>query len=87
MTLLDSSNPKARKRHRCHGCLGFVEKGEVYQRDTFAYDGEVYSLCYCPTCYPKIDDLMKDPDVIESALNYELLHGWITEHEAQRGEL
>jgi len=84
VTLLSTTHPKSRKQHRCHGCSGVIQKGEVYQRDTFAYDGEVYSLCYCPTCYPKIEELLKDPDIHRTAYDYELFEGWITEHEAQR---
>ena len=81
MTLLSTTHPKARKLHRCHGCWGVIPKGETYQREAYAYQGEVYSLCYCPTCYPKIDDLLSDPGVQRQAADYELFAGWISEAE------
>jgi len=38
---IESKEVKARKEHRCDWCCGIIPIGEVYDRQTFVYDGDI----------------------------------------------
>lgn len=49
--LLRSRTVTARKPHRCMTCNATaIRRGEQYQRDTYAYDGQVYDWVQCADC-------------------------------------
>lgn len=43
METLSTSNPKARKDHKCSWCGQFIPKGEKYERGTCKFDGLIYT--------------------------------------------
>lgn len=47
---ISDSKPKARKRHRCIWCPGYIEKGEVHVVQTGKFDGDFQSNRYHPEC-------------------------------------
>jgi hypothetical protein len=44
------SRPKAKKRHRCSECRGWIEPGEVYWRVRGVWDGEPSTFAMCSDC-------------------------------------
>jgi len=44
------SKPRARQRHQCCECLGWIEPGENYQRITGVWDGQGSSYKTCRQC-------------------------------------
>lgn len=51
-TVLKSARPTARKPHWCDLCGTRIEPGEIYDRQTNAYDGRVYDWLTCLPCLP-----------------------------------
>lgn len=53
VTLLSSSEPKARKEYRCGECSRTIKVGETYQSDRYIFDGDfsVHRTCLqCMVC-------------------------------------
>lgn len=44
------SRPKAKKRHKCSECRGWIEPGEVYWRVRGVWDGEAQTFAMCSDC-------------------------------------
>lgn len=44
------SRPKAKKRHRCCECRGWIEPGETYWRVRGVWDGEAQTFSMCADC-------------------------------------
>lgn len=44
------SCPKAKKRHKCSECRGWIEPGEVYWRVRGVWDGEARTFAMCADC-------------------------------------
>ena len=44
------SKPKAKKRHKCSECRGWIEPGEVYWRVRGVWDGEPRTFFMCVDC-------------------------------------
>jgi len=44
------SKPKAKKRHKCCECRGWIEPGEVYWRVRGVWDGEAQTFSMCADC-------------------------------------
>lgn len=42
--------PKAKKRHRCDECRGWIEAGEIYTATRGVWDGEAMSFKTCAEC-------------------------------------
>lgn len=56
---INRTNPIARKQHRCDFCGGTIEKGEMYDRAVYTFDGSVYtwkSHLHCLNIASEIDD-------------------------------
>jgi hypothetical protein len=49
-TILKSSNPIARKEHKCHECYRIIQAGEKYLSETFLYDGKIDLHKTCADC-------------------------------------
>ena len=47
----DLAWPKARKEHRCGECARTILKGEVYNRWSGKFDGELFRYKTCAQCY------------------------------------
>ena len=54
---------RARKRHRCDACSGFIQIGDSYLDHFSTYDGDATSEKMCPPCQVARDEFKKD-------------HGW-----------
>lgn len=55
---MTESRPRARKRHRCCECRGWIEVGEVYDKVTGIWDcPETYRTC--PDCEQLRKDVMR----------------------------
>lgn len=50
MTLLRTKEVKCRKPFKCMSGFKQVSKGEVYLRDTVAWDGSIYDWKQCLAC-------------------------------------
>lgn len=44
------TRPKAKKRHKCSECRGWIEPGETYLAVRGIWDGEAHSFKQCPEC-------------------------------------
>lgn len=44
------SRPKAKKRHKCSECRGWIEPGEVYWRVRGIWDGDARTFAMCADC-------------------------------------
>lgn len=44
------SKPKAKKRHKCCECRGWIEPGETYWRVRGVWDGDARTFSMCPDC-------------------------------------
>lgn len=44
------SRPKAKKRHKCCECRGWIEAGETYWRVRGVWDGEPHTFAMCTDC-------------------------------------
>lgn len=44
------SRPKAKKRHKCCECRGWIEPGEVYWRVRGVWDGAPQTFAMCADC-------------------------------------
>lgn len=44
------SRPKAKKRHKCGECRGWIEPGETYWRVRGVWDGEAQTFLMCSDC-------------------------------------
>ena len=44
------TRPKAKKRHKCDECRGWIEPGEVYLAVRGVWEGEPQSFKHCPDC-------------------------------------
>jgi hypothetical protein len=52
---------KARKAHRCEGCLKTIHPGEKYVRHFSLYDGMVTSEKCCEKCMVAREEFAKEP--------------------------
>lgn len=41
---IGTTEPKARKQHRCYLCGRLIEKGEKHRKHVGTYDGDFYSM-------------------------------------------
>lgn len=51
--------PRARKRHRCLECHGFIETGETYQKSSGVWNGQGCSFTTCEQCHALRNDVRK----------------------------
>ncbi len=51
---------KARKRHVCLECRGFIEPGQKYTRNSGKFDGDIYDDKICNPCM-EIREAFQDP--------------------------
>ena len=49
-TMLRAATRTARKDHQCDWCLQTIEARTVYRCDSYAHDGEAYTLRMHPEC-------------------------------------
>ena len=43
-------HPKARKPHKCRECRRIIQRGEVYERFTGKFDGDLFCVKTCLQC-------------------------------------
>lgn len=50
--LLNRQRPRARKQHKCIECRQLIQPGEIYERDTTIFEGDisVYKTCLICVC-------------------------------------
>lgn len=63
-----STRPKARKRHRCCECWGWIEIGEVYNYLTGIWDGRASTYKTCLECTALREEIEARPGVEAIAL-------------------
>lgn len=79
--LLRSRTLTARKPHSCDTCGAIaVQPGQVYQRDTYAYDGRVYDWVVCAAC-AEITSRVLGWAFTEDGIGAEHYLEWAEEHE------
>jgi hypothetical protein len=71
-TLIDNRDVKARKRHRCAGCGGFIDSGKKYRKMVYIMDGSFYSEKMCRPCALDSDRFAK-----EHGFGYFYPTGWL----------
>lgn len=54
---LKSATPVSRGKVRCNCCGAVIDKGIVYQRDTFVFDDAIYDWSSCPPCDEMTEDV------------------------------
>ena len=54
---LKSSTPVSRGKVHCNGCGAVINKGVVYKRTTFVFDGAIYDWSSCPPCDEMTEDV------------------------------
>jgi hypothetical protein len=54
--------PKARKDHRCFGCLEVIPKGTVHHLDVCVDGGQIFSTRMCDACLEYLKDMDYGPD-------------------------
>lgn len=63
--ILKTTHPKAKKRHTCMYCGCNIEEGEVYERNTCVYDGQVYDWVSHTDCQAIAEELRMFDDCEE----------------------
>lgn len=58
-SVFNQTKPKARKRHRCCECRGWIEIGERYEYSWGIWDGNAQTYKTCLGCSSLRDDLGK----------------------------
>ena len=80
-------HPKARKEHVCDLCGSKILLGQIYERYSGKYDGNMFDLKYCLNCEKVIDafldenecDEYSDDDIYDwlaERFCYNCKHGW-----------
>ena len=76
-------HPKAKKEHICMYCGCTIEKGEVYERQTNVYDGQVYDWVCHTDCQKLAQELRMFDDCDEGLTEedfLEFVNDYIGEH-------
>lgn len=83
----DIKHSKARKEHVCDLCGSKIYPGQVYERYSGKYDGDLFDLKYCLDCEKIINtfldengyDEYSDDDIfdwLQEKFCYDCKHGW-----------
>ena len=72
--LITTRFPKARKDHRCFGCLEIIPKGTVHQVDVCVDCGVIFSTRMCDACLEYLNkiDFLPDESFCEGDLRERL---------------
>lgn len=77
------SKPKAKKRHKCCECRGWIEPGEVYRRVRGVWDGEARTFSMCADC----DSLLSWADDMECfCWSFENVHQDVADYVGESGD-
>ena len=79
-------HPKARKEHVCDLCNSKIPLGQVYERYSGKYDGDMFDLKYCLNC-EKIIDTFLDENEDDEYLDDDI-YDWLREkfcYDCKRG--
>lgn len=61
-SVFNQTNPRARKRHRCCECRGWIEIGERYEYSWGIWEGDANAYKTCDGCAKLRDELSKLSD-------------------------
>lgn len=67
--LIKSKRVKANKLHQCDTCKSNIYPGEMYERQTNLFDGEIYNWKNCDHCKNIVNKMFREH-------NYEFGVGW-----------
>lgn len=78
------TRPKAKKRHKCDECRGWIEPGETYLAVRGVWDGDPLSFKQCPDCLDLIEWAKKQSECL--CLSFGEVHSVIIEDSHESGD-